>query len=118
MSNSVDGFLAICTPAVRDLAQRLRALIQHTLPGAVEQVDLPSNMISYGHNRSYDGLICGITPSRGHVSLLFAHGAALPDPDHLLEGEGKGARRLKIATPADVENPALQALLVSAGSKS
>lgn len=117
MSNSVDGFLSICTPDVRQLAQELRALILRTLPGAVEQVDMPSNMISYGRNRTYAGLICGITPSRGHVSLLFAHGSALPDPEHLLEGDGKDARRLKIAKPADIENPALAALVASAGKK-
>jgi hypothetical protein len=51
-----------------------------------------------------------------HVSLLFAHGATLPDPKHLLEGDGKGARRLKITTPADIENAAVQALLKSAAA--
>jgi hypothetical protein len=114
MSNSVDNFLAMCSPAVRDLAQQLRSLIQRVMPSAVEQVDLPSNIIGYGLDRTYAGLICGITPYKAHVSLLFTHGATLPDPEHLLEGEGKGARRVRIATSADIDNPAVQALLTSA----
>jgi hypothetical protein len=114
--SSVDNFLAMCSPAVRDLAQQLRSLIRRVMPSAVEQVDLPSNIIGYGFDRTYAGMICGITPLKAHVSLLFAHGATLPDPDHLLEGEGKEARRVRIATPADIDNPALQALLTSAAS--
>ena len=116
MSNNVDNFLAVCSPAVRDLAQQLRSLIRRVMPNAVEQVDLPSNIIGYGNDRTYSGLICGITPYKAHVSLLFIHGAALPDPEHLLEGESKGARRVRIATPADIDNPALEALLASAAS--
>jgi hypothetical protein len=116
MNTSVDDFLAICTPAVRDLAQQLRAVIRRIMPAALEQVDLPSNMIGYGRDRTYAGLICAITPAKEHVSLLFAHGATLPDPKHLLQGDGKGARRLKISTAADIEDAAVQALLKSAAA--
>ena len=114
MNSSIDDFLAICSPAVRDLAQQLRGLIRRVMPTAIEQVDLPSNLIGYGLDGTYSGLICAITPYKTHVSLLFAHGAALPDPEHLLEGEGKGVRRVKIMTPADIDNPAVHTLLTSA----
>ena len=42
MRSSVDDFLAICSPEVRDLAQQLRGLVRRVMPTAVEQVDLPS----------------------------------------------------------------------------
>ena len=116
MNNSVDDFLAVCSPAVRDLALQLRTTIRRSMPGALEQVDLPSNMIGYGFDRTYTGLICSITPYKAHVSLMFAHGAKLPDPSHLLEGAGKGVRHVQIRTPADIENPAVQALLAAAAA--
>ena len=116
MSDSIDDFLAICSPAVRDLAQQLRGLIRRVMPTAIEQVDLPSNLIGYGFDRTYAGLICAITPYKTHVSLLFAHGATLPDPEHLLEGEGKAARRVRITTSAEIDDPAVQALLRSAAA--
>ena len=114
MSSRVDDFLAIYSPAVRDLTQQLRGLIRRIMPTAIEEVDLPSNIIGYSFDRTYAGLICAITPSKTHVSLLLAHGATLRDPEHLLEGEGKGARRVRITTSADIDSPAVQALLTSA----
>ncbi len=116
MSDSIDDFLAVCSPAVRDLAQQLRGLIRRVMPTAIEHVDLPSNIIGYGFDRTYANLICAITPYKAHVSLLFTRGATLPDPEHLLEGEGKTARRVRIATPADVDDPAVKALLTSAAA--
>jgi hypothetical protein len=116
MSDNIDDFLAVCSPAVRDLAQLLRGLIRRVMPNAIEHVDLPSNIIGYGYDRTYANLICAITPYKAHVSLLFTRGATLPDPEHLLEGEGKTARRVRIATPADVDDPAVKALLTSAAA--
>ena len=116
MNSSIDDFLAICSPAVRDLALQLRDLIRRVMPTAIEHVDLPSNIIGYGFDRTYSNLICAITPYKAHVSLLFSRGATLSDPEHLLEGEGKTARRVRIATSADVDDPAVQALLTSAAA--
>jgi hypothetical protein len=116
MSTRIDDFLNNCTPAVRDLALQLRGLIRRVIPNAHEEVDLPSNFIGYSRDRTYTGLICAIALSKGHVSLLFPHGAVLPDPKHLLASEGQGAGRVKITTPADIENPAVQALLTSAAA--
>ncbi len=112
--SSIDDFLAICSPAVRDLALQLCRLIRRVMPAAIEQVDLPSNYIGYGCDRTYTGIICAVTPYKTHVSLSFAHGVTLPDPEHLLEGEGRLVRRVRISTPADIDNPAVRALLTSA----
>ena len=71
MSDSIEDFLAVCSPAVRDLAQQLRGLIRRVMPNAIEHVDLPSNIIGYGYDRTYANLICAITPYKAHVSLLF-----------------------------------------------
>jgi hypothetical protein len=116
MGYTVDDFLAAYSPTVRDLALQLRALIRRVMPKTIEQIDLPANMITYGLDRSYGGLVCGITPQHAHVSLVFANGVALPDTEHLLEGTGKQVRHLKIRLPADIEAPALLALLTAAAA--
>jgi hypothetical protein len=113
-NTNVDNFLAMYSPAVRDLAQQLRILIRRVLPAAIEQVDLPANIICYGTDRSYEGRICGIAPAKDHVSLLFYHGSELADGEHLLEEDRMRARHVNIRSAADIENPALAALLVSA----
>jgi hypothetical protein len=74
----------------------------------------PAHLIGYGIDRTYKGLICGITLHSAHVNLMFARGTELPDPDHLLVGTGKRARHVKIQQSAEIENPAVRALLVGA----
>jgi len=102
---------------VQDIALALQALILRVLPAAIEQVDPPSKIIAYGTDRTYAGLICAIAPYRGHVNLMLARGATLPDPDHLLEGTGKRARHVRITAQAEVENPALRTLLETAAAR-
>lgn len=46
-----------------------------------------------------------------HVNLGFNRGARLPDPDGLLAGTGKLIRHVRIATPQDFEEIALQRLV-------
>ena len=40
-----------------------------------------------------------------HVSLGFPHGATLPDPGRVLEGEGKAMRHIKFRCPDELERP-------------
>ncbi len=49
---------------------------------------------------------------------MGVNGATLPDPDGLLQGTGKRYRHVRLTTPADVEAPALRALLESAARRS
>lgn len=109
-------FIASYHPEVRELVLALRALVLRVLPSAIEQVDPPSKIIANGTDRTYAGLICAIAPFKAHVNLMFARGAELPDPDHLLEGTGKRARHVRVTARAEVENPALRTLLEVAGT--
>jgi hypothetical protein len=49
-----------------------------------------------------------------HVTFAFMRGAALPDPEKLLEGNGKGVRHVKLRTVADVKKPGVKKLVVEA----
>lgn len=107
-------FLSHYPAAQRELALGARALIRAVMPHAVEQLDPSANLIAYGLDRTYRGLICGITIHKGHVNLMFARGAELPDPQGLMSGTGKKARHARIERPADLEAPGVRELLESA----
>lgn len=111
---SFEEFLEPYSPAVRAIVLKTRDLILSAFPGALELVDLPSKIIAYGTGRKYADLVCAIAPFASHVNLMFSRGAALPDPDGLLQGSGKRARHVKLATLADLEQPGLRALLEAA----
>jgi hypothetical protein len=65
---------------------------------------------------TYRGNIASFFPrARKHVSLMFHTGAELPDPGHILEGEGTTSRSLKVVDSDDLADkaPALQGLVRS-----
>ncbi len=51
---------------------------------------------------------------RAHVNVGFFQGAALPDPEGLLEGTGKSMRHVKIKPDQDINAAALLALIAAA----
>ena len=48
------------------------------------------------------------------LNLGFNFGSLLPDPDHLLRGEGKWIRHVRIAQAADLDAPGVRELVRSA----
>lgn len=111
---TLDDFLSPYAPPVRELTLAARAVILRAFPDALELVDAPSKIIAYGRGRKYADLVCALAPFTSHVNLMFARGASLPDPAGLLQGTGKRARHVKLTSPADLEQPALLALLEAA----
>jgi hypothetical protein len=114
MSSELEPFLTPYNPGVRALALKLWALIHEVMPDAIEQLDPPTHLIGYGLDRTYKGLICGITLHKAHINLMFARGTELPDPEGLLVGTGKRARHITIRQEADLEHPGIRTLLVAA----
>jgi hypothetical protein len=63
---------------------------------------------------TYEGNIASFFPkAKKHASLMFHTGATLPDPHHILEGDGATSRSLKILDHEDLaaKTPALQDLV-------
>ncbi|MEW6737414.1 MAG: DUF1801 domain-containing protein [Acidobacteriota bacterium] len=114
LDTDIESFLASYNQDVRDLAGKVRALIRNVMPMAIEQLDPSANLIGYGVDRTYKGLICGITLHKAHVNLMFAKGSELPDPNRLLTGTGKRARHIKIQPGTEIDTPAVHALLETA----
>ena len=114
MSSELEQFLTPYSPMVQALVLKLRTLIREIMPDAIEQLDLPAHLIGYGLDRTYKGLICGITLHKAHINLMFARGTELPDPEDLLLGTGKRARHVTIRQEVDLERPGVRTLLVAA----
>jgi hypothetical protein len=51
---------------------------------------------------------------KAHVNVGFFHGAALPDPAHLLQGSGKFMRHVKLAPGTPINSAALTTLIHAA----
>lgn len=89
-------------------------LILEVMPNTTELIDPSANLIAYGLDRGYKGLICGITLFKAHINIMLAQGASLPDPQRLLEGTGKLARHIKVTSLADLQDPGVHILLENA----
>ncbi len=116
MTAELDAFLASYSREAREIVLCLRNLIIEVFPRAVEQVDPKSGIIAYGYcgGNTYKGLVLAIQPHMKHVNLMFAKGTQTPDPAKLLVGTGKQARHVKFKSEAEIQNPAVRALLVEA----
>jgi len=94
----------------RTTLRQLRALMKATVPQASESVN-PWSLLTFN---SADGPVASVLFAARHMSLVFMRGTSLPDPAGLLEGSGKGARHMKLRTPADVANADLRQLIQAA----
>jgi|MudIll2142460700_1097286.scaffolds.fasta_scaffold1243632_1 hypothetical protein len=108
----MDDFLAPYDAHIQAIVRRARLLLLESIPEAVETQDRDN--LGYGLTPGYKGLVCVITPYKDHVNLGLYDAVELPDPHNLLEGSGKRHRHIRLTTEAQLESPALQALILAA----
>lgn len=106
---SVEALLADHTAKVRAVAERLRHIVRETIPDAAESVHGFWHSINYRH--PVNGYFCGIFPRTDAVLLVFEFGVLLPDPDGLLEGNGKQVRQVRITKAKEIRLRPLRKLL-------
>ncbi len=95
--------------ATAELALWTRAVVRAAEPDFAEKIYRGWRGVGFHHPEA--GFVCAIYPRSDHVVLLFEHGAALRDPDGVLEGNGKQTRFLRVRA-ANEENAARIAALV------
>ena len=59
-------------------------------------------------------MICGHFIYKNHVSLEFANGHALPDPEGALEGKGKYRRHIKLTGESDLREKPVRSMIEQA----
>lgn len=113
LARDVDAVIAVIPEPQRAVVVALRALLREAAPGLEESVKWGKPV--YGRGTAN---LLSIIAHRAHVNLQVFNGAALDDPDALLEGTGKGLRHVKCRTVEDVARPGVRSLVERAVSLS
>ena len=112
----LDGFLAKFTPEIEAQARAALERMRARLPGGVQLVydNYNALAIAFSANDKLSGVVFSIALYPRWVSLFFARGVELPDPEGLLRGTGKGIRHIVLKDIALFDKPAVQALIAEA----
>ena len=100
------GFLEAYDWHISDLTLALREVIFEEAPDASESIyQVYTVAIWFGFSGKMKDMFCYIATNARHVNLGFPRGTSLPDPNRVLEGEGKTMRHIKFRTQHDVWRP-------------
>jgi hypothetical protein len=91
-----DENLASHSPEVQAAARALEAVIREELPDVVVQYDPGNGLLAFGRSMRMRDLLFALIPHGSWVNLQLADGAALANPDGLIEGTGKRIRHVKV----------------------
>ena len=103
----VDGFFTMQPPPLRAILEQLRQLVEEAAPEATSSIKwgMPFYLVR-------DQTICALAGFRGHVNLILAGPpGTFPDPDGLLEGDGKTGRHLKLRSLDELPRSTVQGWL-------
>jgi hypothetical protein len=96
-TRDIESYLAHLPSELRDIVFELRSIIASIAPTATET--LHRHGFTYYHAERGGPVsagICQINLQRDHIRLAFIHGAFLPDPKGLLQGDRQYKRYVKI----------------------
>jgi hypothetical protein len=113
-THSIEKYLEHFSPELHDIVWELRNIISTVAPEATEVTH--RNGLTYFHQQRGGPVsagICQIIIRSNHIRLAFIHGAFLPDPWSLLEGDRKYKRHVRINTSEQAPWDALKALITS-----
>ena len=93
---SVDTWIAELASEKRQIAEALRNIVLNADSGLRET-------IKWG-NPTYEkrGNVCYIAQAGDHMNFGFYKGAALSNPNGIIEGTGKGLRHIKVRSMDDI----------------
>jgi hypothetical protein len=109
--DEVRAFLDERHPEQAALALWVREIVLRAEPDLTERVYRGWDGIGFRHPDA--GYVCAIYPQPDGVRLWFEHGAALPDPESLLQGDGRG-RYIPLADTRSVPAETLERYVTQA----
>ena len=112
----LDCFLDAFTPEIAAFARVALAKMRKRLPHAIELVYDNYNALAcgFGPTEKTSEAIFSIAVFPKNVSLLFLHGAALPDAKGLLQGEGNVVRYIRLEAEDTLERADVKAMMATA----
>jgi uncharacterized protein DUF1801 len=108
---TVEEYLSNLSPDLQAITRELCAVARKNMSGANEFIY--HDAVGYSVSKSPFDRIGYIAPQKGYVNFGFLFGADLPDPKHLLVGERKRLRRVKVRSVEDAKIPALGKLVAA-----
>ena len=108
---NLEEYLSNLSPDLQAITRELCAVARKNMSGANEFIY--RDAVGYSVSKSPFDRIGNIAPQKGYVNFGFFFGADLPDPKHLLVGERKRLRHVKIRSVEDAKNPALGKLVAA-----
>ena len=114
----IAAFLAIDLRPVGPLAMALRAVVLEEAPELSERIFRNhASALWFVVGPRMDEMALYVAMASRHVNLGFCRGAALPDPDGVLEGSGRLMRHIKIRTERDLERPFVRPMIRAAAAQ-
>ena len=112
------SFIDKFEPSFAKLIRECRAELRRLLPTAVEIVYDNYNffVIGYCSTERPSDCIVSIAAASNGVGLSFYRGASVPDPEGLLQGEGKQNRFIRLPSAERLRDPEVVRLILSAES--
>lgn len=112
----LDGFIARFGAEVAAQAHEAVAWMRHRLPNATVLVydNYNALAIGFGTNDKVGGIVFSLAVFPRWVSLFFARGVDLVDPDGLLRGAGSKVRHIRLTDTTMLDDPRIEALIVAA----
>ena len=112
----VEAFIARFTPEIAGRVRAARAVLRERLPGATELAydNYNALAIGYGPGEKTSEAVFSLAVYPRNLLLYFLPGVGLPDPEGLLQGEGKVGRYVCLKDVALLDEPAVVALIDAA----
>jgi hypothetical protein len=115
-ATELNAIIAARSPEMAKLTQAVLAKLRPSFPGAVEMVYDKKNslVIGFCSDERASNVINSIAVYSKWINLYFFEGDALPDPEGLLRGTGTTVRHIRVDSAADLDRPAIKALISAA----
>ena len=112
----IETFLAKYAPEIATQLRQARGALQALFPHGHELVYDNYNALVFGFSpteRASEAIV-SIAGYPKWITLFFQKGAALKDPDRLLQGQGSQVRSIRLSSPEELENPTVLSLIQQA----
>ena len=109
-------FIGKYSPEVARAARAARTTVRKLLPGAFELVydNYNALALAFSPTERVSDVILSVALYPRWVSLFFARGASLPDPDKVLRGSGSRIRHVVLQPVTAIDTPPVRALIRAA----
>ena len=114
--SELDKIIAKQPPEMAKLTRAVLAKLRPRFPGAVEMVyDKKRGMVvGFCPDERASNVINSIGVYSKWINLYFFEGDTLPDPEGMLQGTGALVRNIRVTAAADLDRPAVKALMAEA----